>query len=502
MLPSARHHPDEPGLDLGLQIPEPQVPGRERPPTPLQPLPGPGLVYAPFIGPGPLPPGRAPLPLSGPDPDQLLFDLVEGPDGEWSLGLDPTADPYPDQPEFDDLEWFDDDRYEEPEVVAAGRRLRPRRRTLVVVAAAATVALVASSPGPDVPTVPSTVAPPRTAEGPLPYGAVTPPPLVVAPAGTPLGALPTPAETDAAPTAAAQVAVQFALAQVGLPYQWGGDGPAAGDAGFDCSGLTHAAYAAAGVDLPRTAHTQYHHGPLVRPGSPLMPGDLVFYGNPSRVHHVALYLGGGRMVNAPRFGEPVQVAQHRWDGDSYLGASRPTAPGGDGSGTVWHVPDLGLPGTPPPPDLVPPPAVTGLEPPAVTGPDVPPPLPADPPAPLPPPADPPVVPPPVDPPPGAEPPGSQPPPGGTPTSNPTPTPTTPPPTTTPPITTPPTTTPPTTTPPTTPPITTPPTTPPPATTPPTQPPPPSTTTPPPPATTTPLPATEPTPTPPPPPPAS
>ncbi|OLT23486.1 hypothetical protein BJF78_32270 [Pseudonocardia sp. CNS-139] len=77
---------------------------------------------------------------------------------------------------------------------------------------------------------------------------------------------------------AAQIAVQFALAQVGLPYVWGGDGPAAGEVGFDCSGLTHAAYEAAGVSLPRTAHTQYHHGPLVRPGTPLMPGDLVFYG--------------------------------------------------------------------------------------------------------------------------------------------------------------------------------------------------------------------------------
>nr|WP_308128343.1 C40 family peptidase [Frankia sp. CiP3] len=77
-------------------------------------------------------------------------------------------------------------------------------------------------------------------------------------------------------------AVEFACAQVGKPYVWGGNG----DPGFDCSGLTHAAYAAAGIQIPRTAQTQYNAGPLLPAGTPLQTGDLVFFrfpaGHPSR----------------------------------------------------------------------------------------------------------------------------------------------------------------------------------------------------------------------------
>jgi cell wall-associated NlpC family hydrolase len=131
------------------------------------------------------------------------------------------------------------------------------------------------------------------------------------------------AVTTAAPADRAVVALRAALAEIGLPYVWGGDGPTHGDAGFDCSGLTQFAYAAAGITLPRTAHTQFYAGPHVPTGAPLQPGDLVFYGTPSRVHHVGLYVGGGRMVNAPTFGEPVQVAYYRWLGDDYVGATRP-----------------------------------------------------------------------------------------------------------------------------------------------------------------------------------
>jgi NlpC/P60 family len=54
-----------------------------------------------------------------------------------------------------------------------------------------------------------------------------------------------------------------------------------------CSGLTHAAYAAAGVTIPRTADTQWHAGPPVPPGQPLAPGDLLFYGAAGRAMHVA-----------------------------------------------------------------------------------------------------------------------------------------------------------------------------------------------------------------------
>ena len=127
------------------------------------------------------------------------------------------------------------------------------------------------------------------------------------------------------PDGRAAVAVHVAMTEIGLPYVWGGDGPAGGDAGFDCSGLTHYAYGMAGVSLPRTADTQFYAGPRVQAGAPLQPGDLVFYGTLERVHHVGMYIGDGRMVNAPTFGEPVQTAYYRWVGDDYVGATRPAA---------------------------------------------------------------------------------------------------------------------------------------------------------------------------------
>lgn len=123
-------------------------------------------------------------------------------------------------------------------------------------------------------------------------------------------------------TPQARVAIDFAAAQIGLPYVWGGNGPRRGDVGFDCSGLTTAAYAAADVGLPRTAHTQYFATPRV---GELRPGDLVFYGKPStKIHHVGLYIGNGQMINAPTFGQPVQLEPFRWPGDDFAGAGRPT----------------------------------------------------------------------------------------------------------------------------------------------------------------------------------
>lgn len=155
-------------------------------------------------------------------------------------------------------------------------------------------------------------------------------PAGIVPGSVPLVADPAPEAAAFSADRAAEVAssaVGAALAQLGTPYEWGGDGPAAGDTGFDCSGLTHHAYAVAGVAIPRTAHTQYYAGPGVPDGMPLQPGDLVFYGVPERVYHVGLYLGDGTMVNAPRRGEPVQVARYRYSGDEYLGATRPAALG-------------------------------------------------------------------------------------------------------------------------------------------------------------------------------
>lgn len=146
-----------------------------------------------------------------------------------------------------------------------------------------------------------------------------------------IGTLLQPADTAPAritPEMRAATAVKSATAQLGLPYTWGGDGPAAGDPGFDCSGLTRFAYAAAGIKIPRTAFGQFYAGPVVVPGTPLRPGDLVFYGVPTDVYHVGLYLGDGRMINATTFGQPIRVSFARWKGDDYFGATRPTAPRG------------------------------------------------------------------------------------------------------------------------------------------------------------------------------
>ncbi|RSM34920.1 hydrolase Nlp/P60 [Amycolatopsis balhimycina DSM 5908] len=126
-----------------------------------------------------------------------------------------------------------------------------------------------------------------------------------------------------ATNAVAVAAINYACGQRGLPYVWGGNGPDGGHAGFDCSGLTKAAYAAAGVTLPRTAQTQFNAGPHVPAGQPLLPGDLVFYGTPNNIHHVGLYIGGGSMVDAPDFGQVVKVQPYRYKGDDYAGATRP-----------------------------------------------------------------------------------------------------------------------------------------------------------------------------------
>jgi hypothetical protein len=125
------------------------------------------------------------------------------------------------------------------------------------------------------------------------------------------------------PSAAAQTAIDFAGAQIGLPYEWGGNGPAAGDAGFDCSGLTQAAYAAAGISLPRTAAAQYAATPHVPPGQPLEPGDLVFYGDATYIHHVGMYVGNGMMIDAPHQGADVRIEPYLWTGADYYGATRP-----------------------------------------------------------------------------------------------------------------------------------------------------------------------------------
>jgi cell wall-associated NlpC family hydrolase len=127
-----------------------------------------------------------------------------------------------------------------------------------------------------------------------------------------------PAPAIRRPTPEAARAVAFALRQRGKPYRWGAEGPQA----FDCSGLTWAAWRAAGVTIPRTAAGQLAGLPRVR--GRLQPGDLLIYHStvsPSG-RHVAMVSGRGRMVEAPGRGIPVRSTslRHGW-----LGAVRPGA---------------------------------------------------------------------------------------------------------------------------------------------------------------------------------
>ncbi|MCF6509073.1 NlpC/P60 family protein [Blastococcus sp. MG754426] len=113
-------------------------------------------------------------------------------------------------------------------------------------------------------------------------------------------AAPKVAELPVVPGSASATAIETALAQVGDPYVWGASGPD----GFDCSGLTSYAYAAAGVSLPRASRSQATVGREVSRGE-LQPGDLVFFYDP--ISHVGLYIGNGQMVHARTFGQPVAV---------------------------------------------------------------------------------------------------------------------------------------------------------------------------------------------------
>ncbi len=101
---------------------------------------------------------------------------------------------------------------------------------------------------------------------------------------------------DTTPSNAALAAVTYAQGQLGIPYLWGGNGPQ--DGGWDCSGLTHAAYEAAGIELPRTAQTQYDAGPAVLSVSENADGlGSTRRGTCRRVEPVAVrssvFVGGG-----------------------------------------------------------------------------------------------------------------------------------------------------------------------------------------------------------------
>ncbi|MGW8363422.1 NlpC/P60 family protein [Streptomyces wedmorensis] len=120
------------------------------------------------------------------------------------------------------------------------------------------------------------------------------------------------------PSRAGGKALRFAVGEIGKPYEWGAEGPDA----YDCSGLTQRAWAAAGREIPRTSQEQWATLPRV-PLTELRPGDLVVY-FPGATH-VALYLGGGLVVQAPRPGGKVKVSPVA--ANPLLGAVRPD-PGG------------------------------------------------------------------------------------------------------------------------------------------------------------------------------
>ena len=132
--------------------------------------------------------------------------------------------------------------------------------------------------------------------------------------------------TALAPNQVAASAISFARAQIGKPYIWGATGPDA----FDCSGLVMAAYAAAGISIPRTSQAQSGWGPRIQPGRE-QPGDLVFFsgsdGTGAAPGHVGIVVGNGMMIEAYATGVPVRMVSYRsnYPGGQPTGFTRPWA---------------------------------------------------------------------------------------------------------------------------------------------------------------------------------
>ncbi|MCG5212251.1 NlpC/P60 family protein [Streptosporangium soli] len=116
----------------------------------------------------------------------------------------------------------------------------------------------------------------------------------------------------------ARAALSFAFSQIGKPYQYGASGPGS----WDCSGLTQAAWKAAGVTLPRTTWSQWSWGASRKVGDDAMePGDLIFSHG---LGHVGIYAGNGKMVHAPQTGDVVKISSLDSYGRSRIvGAIRP-----------------------------------------------------------------------------------------------------------------------------------------------------------------------------------
>ncbi|MEU1413857.1 NlpC/P60 family protein [Streptomyces sp. NPDC005731] len=117
--------------------------------------------------------------------------------------------------------------------------------------------------------------------------------------------------TDSSNGTQAEKALAYARAQVGKPYVWGATGPDS----YDCSGLTQAAWKAAGVSLPRTTYDQVDAGTTV-PLADAQPGDLIFFYDD--ISHVGIYIGDGMMIHAPKPGAYVREESIYYGGSSII----------------------------------------------------------------------------------------------------------------------------------------------------------------------------------------
>ncbi|RLU99203.1 hypothetical protein CTZ27_14695 [Streptomyces griseocarneus] len=139
--------------------------------------------------------------------------------------------------------------------------------------------------------------------------------------------------TAAAPSPLGSKAIEYAFQQIGKPYVWGAEGPDS----FDCSGLTSQAWAHAGGVIPRTSQEQWKSLPRV-PLNDIRPGDLVIYFEGAT--HVALYIGNGLVIQAPRPGTAVKVSPIA--SNPLLGVVRPDA----GAAPLARYVPPPVPGTP------------------------------------------------------------------------------------------------------------------------------------------------------------
>ncbi|MEZ0446728.1 NlpC/P60 family protein [Cellulomonas sp. ICMP 17802] len=224
-------------------------------------------------------------------------------------------------------DFLDQQRRDREEAAARTAALRP---PAVVVSTPPATTRPPASGGTTAP--PTTTTPPATTTPPVttPPVTTTPPVVTTPPPATPT---PPPATTPAPPkyglgtgtsrgsAAGGAAALAWAQTKIGLPYIWGGVGPA----GYDCSGLTMTAWRTAGVNLARTTRDQYKQV-LKISYNELRPGDLVFWStdpnNADAIYHVAIWAGNGQIMEASKPGDPLRVTSMRW-GSTMPYAGRP-----------------------------------------------------------------------------------------------------------------------------------------------------------------------------------